>query len=160
MTKNGKTLTSRGVKPICPFQQVFKSTYLFGAFSPITGDSLQLILPSCNGDNFQIYLDSLSNQNPEEFKIMVLDNGAFHKAKKLIIPENIALVFLPPYSPELNPAEKMWAKYKRQFSNLLFDSLEKLETFMCQLVVSTTTTEINSICRYSYIFSDQFWVTI
>lgn len=160
MTKNGKTLTSRGVKPICPFQQVFKSTYLFGAFSPITGDSLQLILPSCNGANFQIYLDSLSNQNPEEFKIMVLDNGAFHKAKKLIIPENIALVFLPPYSPELNPAEKMWAKYKRQFSNLLFDSLEKLETFMCQLVVSTTTTEINSICRYSYIFSDQFWVTI
>jgi hypothetical protein len=39
MTKNGKTLTARGVKPICPFQQVFKSTYLFEAFSPITGDS-------------------------------------------------------------------------------------------------------------------------
>jgi len=106
MTRNGKTLTSRGVKPICPFQQVFKSTYLFGAFSPITGDSLQLILPSCNADNFQIFLDSLSNQNPEEFKIMVLDNGAFHKAKKLRVPENIALVFLPPYSPELNLPRK------------------------------------------------------
>ncbi len=157
MTKNGKTLTSRGVKPISLFQQVFKSTYLFGAFSPITGDSLQLILPYCNGDNFQIFLDTLSNQNPEEFKIIVLDNGAFHKAKKLIIPENIALIFLPPYSPELNPAEKMWAKYKRQFSNLLFDSLEKLETFMCELVVNTTTEEVNSICRYSYIFSDHFW---
>ena len=160
MTRNGKALTARGVKPICPFQQVFKSTYLFGAFSPITGDSLQLILPWCNADNFQIFLDSLSNQNPEEFKIMVLDNGAFHKAKKLKVPENIALVFLPPYSPELNPAEKMWAKYKRQFSNLIFDSLEKLEIFMCQLVIDTTTTEINSICRYSYIFSDTFWTAI
>ena len=160
MTKNGKTLTARGVKPICPFQQVFKSTYLFGAFSPITGDSLQLILPNCNGDNFQIFLDHLSNQNPEEFKIIVLDNGAFHKAKKLVIPENIALIFLPPYSPELNPAEKMWAKYKRQFSNLLFDSIEKLETFMCQLVVNTTVTEINTICRYSYIFSGQFWTIL
>lgn len=160
MTRNGKTLTARGVKPICPFQQVFKSTYLFGAFSPITGGSLQLILPWCNADNFQIFLDSLSNQNPEEFKIMVLDNGAFHKAKKLKVPENIALVFLPPYSPELNPAEKMWAKYKRQFSNLIFDSLEKLEIFMCQLVMDTTTTEINSICRYSYIFSDTFWTSI
>ena len=160
MTRNGKTLTARGVKPICPFQQVFKSTYLLGAFSPINGDSLQLILPGCNADNFQIFLNSLSNQNPDEFKIMVLDNGAFHKAKKLRVPENIALVFLPPYSPELNPAEKMWAKYKRQFSNLIFDSLDKLEIFMCQLVMDTTTTEINSICRYSYIFSDTFWTAI
>jgi transposase len=160
MTRDGKTLTARGVKPICHFQQVFKSTYLFGAFSPINGDSLQLILPGCNADNFQIFLNSLSSQNPNEFKIMVLDNGAFHKAKKLRVPENIALVFLPPYSPELNPAEKMWAKYKRQFSNLIFDSLEKLEIFMCQLVMDTTTTEINSICRYSYIFSDTFWTAI
>jgi len=160
MTKNGKSLTARAVKPICKFQQVFKSTYLFGAFSPITGDSLQLILPYCNGDNFQIFMDKLSGQNPQELKIMVLDNGAFHKAKKLNIPENIVLIFLPPYSPELNPAEKMWAKYKRQFSNLLFGSLESLEDFMCQLVVNTTTTEINSICRYSYIFSDSFWVIV
>lgn len=160
MTRNGKTLTARGVKPICPFQQVFKSTYLFGAFSPITGDSLQLILPGCNADNFQIFLDTLSIRNPEEFKIMVLDNGAFHKAKKLRVPENIALVFLPPYSPELNPAEKMWAKYKRQFTNLIFDSLEKLEIFMCQLVMDTTPAEINSICRYTYIFSDAFWISI
>jgi len=52
MTKNIKTLTGRGVKPICPFQQVFKSPYLFGEFSPITVDSLQLILLGCNGDNF------------------------------------------------------------------------------------------------------------
>jgi transposase len=160
MTRNGKTLTARGVKPICPFQQVFKSTYLFGAFSPINGASLQLILPGCNADNFQIFLDSLSNKNPEEFKIMVLDNGAFHKAKKLRVPENIALVFLPPYSPELNPAEKMWAKYKRQFTNLIFDSIEKLEIFMCKLVMDTTTNEINSICRYTYIFSDTFWTAI
>ena len=78
-------ITARGVKPICPFQQVFKSTYLFGAFSPIIGDSLQLLLPGCYADNFRIFLNSLSNQNTEEFKIRVLDNGAFHKAKKLRI---------------------------------------------------------------------------
>jgi len=54
----------------------------------------------------------------------------------------------------------MWAKYKRQFSNLIFDSIEKLEIFMCQLVTDTTTAEINSICRYTYIFSDTFWTAI
>jgi len=52
-------------------------------------------------------LNKLSNHKPDEYKIVVLDNGAFHKAKKLIIPEKITLVFLPPYSPELNPAEKI-----------------------------------------------------
>ena len=69
---------------------------------------------------------------------MVLDNGAFKKAKKLNIPKDIALIFLPPYSSELNPDEKMWAKYKGEFTNLLLESLDKLETFMCQLVVNTT----------------------
>jgi transposase len=79
---------------------------VFGAFSPITGDSLLLELPHCNADTFQIFLDKLSDTNPDEYKIVVLDNGAFHHAKRLKIPENITLLFLPPYSPELNPAEK------------------------------------------------------
>lgn len=160
MTKNGKALTARGIKPICLFQQVFKSTCLFGAFSPINGDSLQLILPACSADNFQIFLNYLSEKNHQEFKIVVLDNGAFHKAKKLKIPENIALVFLPPYSPELNPAEKMWAKYKRSFSNLLFDSLENLENFICRLVTGTSINEVYPICRYPYVFADNYWAKI
>jgi hypothetical protein len=112
-TRNEKSVTAIRIKPICTFQQVFKSTWLSGAFSPITGDHFQLILPHCNADNYQVFLNDFSKENPKELKIMVLDNGRFHKAKKLIIPENIVLVFLPPYSPELNPAEKKWAKYKR-----------------------------------------------
>jgi len=106
-TRNGKALTAKGIKPICPFHQVFKSTYLFGAFSPINGDSFLLELPTCNADTFQIYLNEFSLIKPLELKIIVLDNGAFHKAAKLKIPKNIILLFLPPYSPELNPAEKI-----------------------------------------------------
>lgn len=79
---------------------------------------------------FQKFLDEFSNENKEELKIMVLDNGAFHKAKKLKIPANIVLIFLPPYSPELNPAEKMWANLKRKFTNQLFNSLEQLSDFI------------------------------
>ena len=44
---------------------------------------------------------------------MLLDNGAFHKGKNLIIPENIILIFIQQYSPELNPSEKIWWKYKK-----------------------------------------------
>lgn len=43
-------------------------------------------LPYCNGDNLQIFLNELSQKNPEEYKVVLLDNGAFHKGKKLINP--------------------------------------------------------------------------
>lgn len=156
MTKNGKALTAIGVKPICPFQQVFQSTYLFGAFSPITGESFMLEMPHCNAPNFQIFLDEFSKENPDEFKIIGLDNGAFHKAKSLKIPENIALVFLPPYSPELNPAEKMWANFKRTFTNRLFKSLDSLSEFIAEVSKTATISSVKSICAYNYIF-DFFW---
>lgn len=159
-TRNGKSVTAIRVKPICTYQQVFKSTWLSGAFSPITGDHFQLILPHCNADNFQAFLNKFSEQNPTELKIMVLDNGKFHKAKKLIIPKNILLVFLPPYSPELNPAEKMWAKYKRAFSNIFFDCLEDVEDFITEVVKETSKEEVMSICGYTYLFLDEIWTIL
>ena len=157
MTKNGKALTAKGVKPICPFQQVFQSTYLFGAFSPLDGNSFLLILPKCNNDNFQIYLDKFSLLNTNELKVIVLDNGAFHKAKRLKIPENIILIYLPPYSPELNPAENMWARFKRDFTNRLFTTIAKLENYMGKQVKELTKEVVRKTCGFGYVFKGKFW---
>jgi transposase len=156
-TKNGKALTAKGVKPICPFQQIFQSTYLFGAFSPIDGNSFLLELPHCNSNNFQIFLDEFSQETPNEFKLMVLDNGAFHKAKSLNIPSNIGLLFLPPYSPELNPAEKMWANFKRDFTNRLFKTLDELSDYLENICKNVSDAKVKSICGFQYIFLDSFW---
>ncbi|HPF00268.1 MAG TPA: IS630 family transposase [Bacteroidales bacterium] len=152
-TRNGKALTAKAVKPIIPFHQVFKSLYLYGAFSPINGDGFLLELPACNADLFQLFLNEFSLQNPDELKLIVLDNGAFHKAQKLAIPENIVLIFLPPYSPELNPAEKIWAKFKRDFTNRLFHTLDSLEKYLCELSSSLQRSEVISITSFSYVFS-------
>lgn len=159
-TKNGRALTARGVKPICPFQQVFRSVYLYGVFSPVNGNHFILELPQCNSMLFQLFLNEFSKQNPNELKVMILDNGAFHKARKLIIPLNIILIFLPPYSPELNPAEKIWAKFKRDFTNRLFPTIEKLEDYVCQLSTKITKSEVVSITSFNYIFFDPFWTNI
>jgi len=156
-TRNGKALTAKGIKPICPFHQVFKSTYLFGAFSPINGDSFLLELPTCNANAFQIYLNEFSLINPLEFKIIVLDNGAFHKAAKLKIPQNIVLLFLPPYSPELNPAEKIWAYYKRKFTNKLHHTLDEVSSFIIKATKELTKEMVISICSYNYIFANSLW---
>lgn len=156
-TRNGRKLTAKGVKPICSFRQVFKSSYLFRAFSPIDGESFMLNLPYCNTDCFQIFLNEFSNNKPEEFKVVVLDNGAFHKAKRLEIPKNIVLIFLPPYSPELNPAEKMWQKIKRNFTNRIFKTLKEVELFICEQSRNTTKESVMSICGYDYIFLSNIW---
>ena len=156
-TKNGRALTAKGIKPICTFQQVFKSTYLFGAFSPINGDSFLLELPYCSTETFQVYLNEFSLHNPTEFKIIVLDNGAFHKAYKLKIPANIALIFLPPYSPELNPAERIWEIMKGCFSGCLFKTLDELSNFIKTQVNKLTRKAIISACSYSYIFEHIDW---
>lgn len=153
-------MTAKGVKPVCTVQQVFKSTYLFGAFSPITGDSFLLELPNCCTETFQIFLDELSQQNPEELKLIVLDNGAFHKAKALVIPDNTSLIFLPPYSPELNPAEKMWQKLKRDFTNKFFNTLDELSLFIIESVGTLNSNIVKSTCGYNYVFSYTNWTSI
>lgn len=158
-TRNGKALTAKGVKPICPFQQVFKNLYLFGAFSPINGDKFLLEMPNCNSINFQLFLKEFSLQNPTEFKVIVLDNGAFHKAKTLIIPYNIGLIFLPPYSPELNPAEKIWAILKRKFTNKLCKSLEEVSLFITESTMQLTENSVKKICGFEYVFSGLIWST-
>jgi transposase len=156
-TKNGRALTAKGVKPICVFQEVFKSTYLFGSFSPINGKSFLLELPFCNNDTFQIYLNEFSKQNPNEFKIIVLDSGAFHKSKALKIPNNIALIFLPPYSPELNPAERICEIIKANFTGILFKNLDSLADFVKTQVNKLTENITISACSYNYIFEHINW---
>jgi len=157
ITKDGIMLTAKGVKPVCISHQVYSSTWLFGIFSPITGDYLLMELPECNGDMFQIFLNEVACENPKTLVIMVLDNGSFHKAKKLKIPDNIKLVFLPPYSPELNPAEKMWARFKRAFTNKLFKSLDEISLFIDNAIKDINKGIVISTCAYKYIFFDQFW---
>ncbi|MDR1856416.1 MAG: transposase, partial [Desulfovibrio sp.] len=44
---------------------------------------------------------------------LVVDGAGWHKAKKLVVPKGITLFFLPPYTPELNPVERLWQVSKR-----------------------------------------------
>jgi transposase len=139
-----------------PYQHKFKNLYLFGSYSPITGTHFTLELPKCNSDCFQLYLDEFSAQSPDEFKIIILDNGAFHKAAQLKIPANIDLLFIPPYSPELNPAEKIWRFLKDQIATEIFKTLDNLSDRLCTSIQNLTTETIKSITGYQY-YLDNFY---
>lgn len=141
-----RMITARGVKPVAPFLHRFDNLYLLGAFSPITGGSCLLEMPHCNSATFQVFINELSGKNPGEFKILILDNGAFHHAKSLVIPHNVAFIFLPPYSPELNPAEKMWRYFKDRVSMIAYQSLDMLQQQLSDVTKQITCDLIKSIC--------------
>jgi len=144
-------LTSKGVKPICKVQEIYKSTWLYGSFSPTTGDNFILEFPVCDSVCFQVFLDMFSKIKPNELLVMVLDNASFHKAKKLVVPSNVRFIFLPPYSPELNPAEKIWQQFKRAFTNKLFETIEQMRDFIVEMIKSLNNDMIMSVCACSYI---------
>ena len=103
-------------------------TYAYAAVSVSDGAMDSLILPYVNGDCMQVFLDEVAARHVNERIIMVLDGAGWHKKETLAIPENIRLVSLPPYSPELNPVEHIWDELReKNFHNRVFESIDSLE---------------------------------
>lgn len=118
-------------------------------------------LPFCNGNNFQIFLNELSNKKPKEYKVVILDNGAFNKGKSLIIPQNIALIFLPPYSPELNPDELVWLYMKRKTTNKIYKTMEEPKIKLDQIVEELITDKfIKNLCSFDYFFYSDYYICL
>ena len=76
----------------------------------------------------EIFLQELGRRHEKENVLLVLDGAGWHHSGQIRIPDNIRLVFLPPYSPELNPVEHFWEELReKHFHNTLFQSLSSLE---------------------------------
>ena len=146
-----RRITIKGVKPIQKVHHKFDNYYVYGAVEPISGESFFLELSHLNSDCFQIFLDEFHASYPDDFIIMPLDNGAFHKAKKLVIPDNIMLLFIPPYSPELNPIERLWQDIKDEISCSLYETLDELKEAVAEVLRRYSHQDIASLTGYQYI---------
>lgn len=145
MTKVGSCITARGVRPKVRYQHKFSTTYLWGSYSPLNGDSFVWEINGVDSKIFEAYLKAFSQYKPEESKILIIDNAGFHSTKNIEIPNNIRLLRIPPYSPELNPCEQVWAWIKARFKNLVFESIEKLKEWLHKTVVGMDKDTIKSI---------------
>ena len=130
----GKCLTSKGVKPVVKYQHAFKNTYLYGSFSPINGNSFVYEIEGTTSEIFYKYLQEFSKYKPSELKIVVIDNAGFHSLQKFAIPENIKLIRIPPYTPELNPAEKIWQYIKQFYKNKVFENLSNVKKWLHEFI--------------------------
>lgn len=148
MTKQKKVLVSKGIKPIGQYQHSYTWLWLWGCFSPITGDSFYWETPLVSNAIFEGFLKDFSNQNPKELKIIIMDNAGFHACQKITIPENIRLIRIPPYAPELNPAEKVWQWMKDKVAMKLYKDTEALQMKITEMVKQLNPELIKSITSY------------
>jgi transposase len=162
MTHIGKALTAKGVKPIVTYQHAFKNTYLYGSFSAINGDSFVWEIEGTNTKIFEAYLTEFSAYKPNELKVIIIDNAGFHSTKHITIPANIVLINIPPYSPELNPSERIWGYIKQKYKNRVFKTLENVKEWLHETVKNELTeSRVKSITHnlfYNAAYTDHLEV--
>src|SRR6202008_1165416 len=98
-----------GSRPAAPKDLGFASAYVFGAVCPLQGKAAALIMPICNTAAMNHHLCEISSQvAAQPHAVVILDGASWRKSHGLVAPSNITLLALPPYSPELNPVERVW----------------------------------------------------
>lgn len=150
-TISGRKITAKGVKPIGKVQWKFVATYLYGVVEPKTGKNFFFEFSHLNSKCFQIFLELVSKHFPDDILIIQLDNGGFHKAKKLQVPGNIILMFQPPHCPESNAIEQVWQYLKRGLRWKTPHNLEALQALITQRLEDMTEDIIASITGRSYV---------
>jgi hypothetical protein len=99
--------------------------YVYGAVSPLQGELDWMICAEMNTMRMGEFLGQVSRAHPNEFIVMIVDGASSHKAKDLAVPQNIRLVPLPAYAPELNPQEHVWDELReKEFPNRVFNHMD------------------------------------
>jgi len=156
MTHTGRCLTAKGVKPIVHYQHAFKNTYLYGSFSPINGDSFVYEIEGTTSEIFYKYLLEFSKHKPGELKIIIIDNAGFHSLKQYTVPENIKLIRIPPYTPELNPSEKIWHYIKQFYKNKVFEYLTNVKKWLHEFICNNLNAELVKSITYNNFYENEF----
>jgi transposase len=143
-----------GVRPEVAAQLIREYIYLYGAVCPKDGKCVYLIMPASDTACFQIYLDVLSRKYRRQHILLVLDGAPNHQCGLLAVPDNISLLFLPPYSPELNPKENLWDEIREKiFKNLALKSMSAVRAKLKEAVlyIERNPELVKSITAFPYI---------
>ena len=115
-SRTKRRLALKGTTPTTPQTGLHIRENVIGSINPQSGELVCLMYSSVDKVVFQHYLDYLSEVTGDRKFILVLDNASWHKASGLEW-HNIVPMFLPPYSPDMNPIERLWREIKAKFFN-------------------------------------------
>ena len=135
-------------------QLIREYIYLYGAVAPKDGTCVYLIMPTSNTACFQAFLDVLSRKFSRQDILLALDGAPNHRSGQLLVPDNISLLFLPPYSPELNPKENLWDEIREKiFKNYALKSIDHVRQKLHEaiLYMEHNADVVKSIASFPYI---------
>lgn len=117
----------RGQRPIAISHHKYRWLYLYGFVHPASGAVDWWLANTVGVTFFQAVLDAFAASfGTDTTMVLVLDNAGWHVSGKLRVPENIRLCFLPPYTPELQPAEHLWPLTDEAVANRPFETIDDL----------------------------------
>ena len=120
----------RGERPVAPCHHRFEWLYVTAFVSPATGESFWYLSTGVDKELFEATLALVAREagaGGDRVIILVLDGAGWHTAPGLVVPEGIRLVYLPPYTPELQPAETLWVHVDEPIANKHFEALADLD---------------------------------
>jgi hypothetical protein len=118
-------------------EPLYESYWLYAAVEPAAGDAFWWALPRLDAICFDLFLDKFAQHYAESLNIVLLDQAPAHVAQRVQWPENVVLVWLPAYSPELNPVERLWEDLKSRIDVVdarVRSSLSALQEHVADLV--------------------------
>ncbi|WP_347566609.1 IS630 family transposase [Neochlamydia sp. AcF84] len=149
-----KVWAKKGTRPKAPRQTEYKNLYVATAVCPRSGQAEGMILPFLNSQGVEILLKQVGQSLPaSSHALLILDRASYHTSKTLKVPSNIHLLFLPPYSPELNPVENLWHYLRSHFwSNRIYRGYKELEkvAIASWRKVCLQEKRMKSLCAVSY----------
>ncbi|MCW5850128.1 MAG: IS630 family transposase [Anaerolineae bacterium] len=150
-TVHRRRITVRGVQPVGRYQHDFDNFYVYGAVARRTGDGYFEAHLSLNAPTFQTFLNQFAAERPQPFNVLILDHAGVHHAKALTLPANVALIFQPPYTPEVNPTERAWRQIKDGLAWRCFDDLLALQEALVPIIEGLDTDTLRSLIAYPYL---------
>ena len=149
-----RRVTGFGVKPLQVVAPLYESYWLYAVVEPTTGDAFWWEFPRLDAECFTIFLRPLSQHYAESLNIVLLDQVPAHVAQRVQWPENVMPVWLPVYSPELNPVGRLWEDVKSRIDVLdvrIRSRLTMLQEHVAGIVRRYTTEAIASLTGYTYL---------
>ena len=145
----------KGSRPRAVRQNGREWLYVLMAVCAATGMASALIMPELNTAVVNLFLEQLSRDLPAGVHVVLIWDGAgFHSGKGLVVPVNVSLIRLPPYSPELNPVENLWHYLRsHHWSNREYEGYKGLEEEAIRSVraVCQDAGRLMTICNADYI---------
>jgi hypothetical protein len=143
----------RGERPPGLCDRRYTWVHLFAAVRPATGERFALVMPVVSTEAMNIFLAEFSERlAADEHAVIALDQAGWHGSNDLLVPGNVTLAALPPYSPELNPVERLWLYLReRHLSHRLLDDSDAIVDACCHAWNQLTPERVRSLCNYPYI---------